>query len=282
MSDLETIKATVRKMQSVVLDMLCDIDKFCADNGIMWFLSGGSVLGAVRHHGFIPWDDDGDIMMPRPDYEKFLKLFKEDFKDKYGVGSFETDDQWHRQNAKIWDLSTKAHCENLEDEDLGVFIDVFAIDGLPENADARRRYYRKLKILCGLQNASVRKKYLEGEKNVAVKRIASVITKPFGARYFTSKITDLAKKYDFETSKYVGASTACHYGERETMNKEDMDKEVRLDFEGHQFPVPVGYKKYLSSLYGDYMTIPEGAEEKGYSHLDHWTIDFGDRGVQTK
>ena len=274
MNDLETVKATVKRMQSVVLNMLCDIDKFCADNGIQWFLSGGSVLGAVRHQGFIPWDDDGDIMMPRPDYERFLMLFKEKFKDKYGVGSFETDKKWHRQNAKIWDLSTKARCDNLDDEVLGVFIDVFPIDGLPENAVVRSIYYKRLKVLSGLQNASVRTKFLDGEKNIAVKRLASVITRPFGARFFTARITALAKRYNYESSKYVGASTACHYGDKETMNKEDMDKEVRLNFEGHRLPVPIGYEKYLSSLYGDYMTIPEGAEEKGYSHLDHWSVEF--------
>ncbi len=276
MSDLETIKATVKKMQAIVLNMLCDIDEFCAENNILWFLSGGSCLGAVRHQGFIPWDDDGDIMMPRPDYERFLHLFKEAYKGKYGVGSFETDSKWHRQNAKIWDLATSAHCENLEEEEIGVFIDVFPIDGLPENKFVRKQYYIYLKILCGLQNASVRKKYLEGEKNITLKKAAGLITRRFGARYFTGRITAEAKRYDFNTSKLVGASTACHYGERETMKKEDTDRETRLLFEGHLFPVPIGYKQYLTNLYGNYMTIPEGAEEKGYSHLDHWTIEFSD------
>lgn len=273
-NDLNEIKLKVRKMQSVVLDILCDIDVFCKKNNILWFLSGGSCLGAVRHKGFIPWDDDGDIMLPRPEYERFLELFKEEFKDKYGVGSYETDSTWHRQNAKIWSLSTIAHCENLEEREMGIFIDVFPIDGLPENQTQRSRYYKKLKMLCGLQNASVRTKYLENEKNIIIKRFAKIVTKPIGARYFTGKITELAKSYDFNTSHFVGASTACHYGERETMEKDDMDSEVRLPFEGYLFPVPKGYHKYLTNLYGNYMTIPKDAEEKGYSHLDHWTVEF--------
>lgn len=278
MNDLEMKKKTVKQMQLIVLDILCDVDKFCAKNNICWFLSGGSCLGAVRHQGFIPWDDDGDIMMPRSDYERFIKLFKADYSGKYGVGSFETDDQWHRQYARIWDLSTTLHSENLDDEEIGVFIDVFAIDGLPENKIIRSIYYKRLKVLCGLQNASIRTKYLDGEKYITIKRLASTFTRPFGARYFTGRIIKLAKKYKYDISKYVGVSTACHYGNRETMKRQDMEKETRLMFEGRLFPVPIGYEQYLSNLYGDYMTIPKDAEEKGYSHLDHWTVEFGTRG----
>ena len=84
----------------------------------------------------------------------------------------------------------------------------------------------------------------------------------------------LARMHDFETSKYVGASMAAHYGERETIESEEMKTETRLIFEGKEFPVPIGYEKYLSNLYGDYMVIPKDAEKNGYSHLDHWTVEF--------
>lgn len=274
--DIDNLRVKAKKMQSIILEILCDIDDFCKKNNILWFLSGGTCLGAVRHQGFIPWDDDADIMLPRPEYERFLKLFKKEFKDKYGVGSYETDDTWKSPLAKIWSLKTTARISVFDEQEMGVFVDVFAIDGLPENQLQRSIYYKQLETLFHLRDASVRTNYLKTERFVAIKKVAKVLVKPIGARYFSRKIIDIAKAYDVYTSRFVGVSTVCHYGERETIEREEMSSEARLPFEGHLFPVPKGYDKYLSNLYGDYMTIPKDAEENGYTHLNHWTVEFLD------
>lgn len=274
MSTLEENKALVKKIQNVVYGILCDIDDFCKENNITYFLSGGTCLGAVRHKGFIPWDDDADIMMPRKEYERFLNLFPKAHPEKYGVGSLKNDSEWQRQFARVWDIHTVLKHKTLNEKEMGVFVDIFPIDGLPSGKYAQKMYYANIKILNSLKNASFKTAFQEHEKFILIKKILGVIVKPFGPHFFSECMDKYAKKYEFESSKYVCVSLAAHYGERETIHRKYMSKAVRLPFEGRTFPVPVGYKKYLSNLYGNYMEIPKDAEENGYTHLDIWQIEF--------
>lgn len=276
MSDLEANKAVVKKIQKIVLQILCDIDDFCRKNNITYFLSGGTCLGAVRHHGFIPWDDDGDLMMPRKDYERFLVLFAQEYKGKYEVGSLLTDELWQRQSAQVCDLHSRILQTRLSYKPRGVFVDIFPIDGLPENRTHQKFYYAKLKVINGIKNTSIRTGFGEIEKNRLLKRAVSVFTKPIGPRIFARQMDRYAASFDFGSSKYVAASLPIHYGSRETIEKKHMASAVYMDFEGHSFPVPVGYHQYLTNLYGDYMAIPKDAEENGYTHLDGWTVEFED------
>ncbi len=274
MDDIKIVKETVKRMQKTIFRIMCDIDDFCRDNNIRYFLSGGTCLGAVRHKGFIPWDDDADLMMPRKDYERFISLFAAAYPEKYGLGALPINSKWQRQYVRVWDKKSVWKSTNVEDLTMGIFVDIFPIDGLPENKFKRKIFYSCITLLRGIGNACIKKEYLPKEGYRFIKKITGFVFRPLGMRFFTKLMDRIARRYDFDKSKYVGASLAAHYGERETIEREEMASEVRLPFEGHLFPVPKGYHKYLSNLYGDYMTIPKDAEEKGYSHLGHWIIEF--------
>lgn len=275
MSDSK-VNELVVEMQKIVYGMLCDIDDFCKENGLTYYLSGGTCLGAVRHRGFIPWDDDADIMLPRKDYELFLDKFSALCDGKYRVGALKQDEQWMRPAARIWDLNSPMQIKALSEEQMGIFVDVYPIDGLPEQAFSRKVFFKKIWLLNVLRISSLRKVILPHEKYKFTKRILMLLMKPFrfNARAFAQKQDAYARKYDYDTSKYVAASMATHYWDKETIERKHIDHAIYLPFISRLFPVPNGYDQYLKNLYGDYMEIPKDAAEKGYSHLDYYNIKF--------
>ncbi len=276
MCNIEQNKVMVKNIQKIVLGILYELDDFCRKYNIVYFLSGGTCLGAVRHQGFIPWDDDADIMMPRKDYERFLDLYSKYHSERYGIGALSIDHNWKTKHARMWDKNTTLKFKNIDAGEIGVFIDILPIDGLPKNALMRKIHYKYNKIICAIGNTCIRTNYSENESNKTLKRIVGIFTKRMDPRFFFKWMNKNASKYDFDKSMYVGVIMAAHYGERETIEQKHMRTAAYLDFEDREFPVPVGYEVYLKNLYGDYMKIPDGAEEQGYVHLENWTLIIND------
>lgn len=264
------------KLKKIEFRMLCDVDDFCNKNGITYYLSGGTCLGAVRHKGFIPWDDDIDIMLPRDEYNKFIKSFGDSYKEKYQVGSLETDPLWTRNGARIWNLRTKLRQKKFSEQIMGVFIDVFPIDGIPEKRNKQFMHLCRIKILHAIRNSVKRKKIIKSDKWKSIKILLKIISLPFDDRKLTEKIDKLLQKYEFDECNYVGALAAVHYWGKEIIEKSSMRQPTYMEFEGRMFPVPIGYHKYLTNLYGDYETPIRKQLEKGYSHLDGWEVEIPD------
>lgn len=258
----------LKKMQKIEYEILCYVDKFCNDNNITYFLSGGSCLGAVRHNGFIPWDEDIDIMMSRKDYDRFVDSFSKIDNCKYAVGAIETNKLWTRNYAKVWDKDTVLKNKKLDEVQMGVFIDVFPIDGLPSGAAGRFFHIWKIKIIHAIRNSAKRKAILKNDKYKLAKIILKIISLPFNERKLTEVIDKEIRKYDYDKSTYVGAISAVHYWHKEIFEKKIFAEAKNVKFEDGMFPIPVGADTYLQQLYGDYWIIPKS----NTNHIDNWEV----------
>jgi len=262
--------ADIKEIQAIGFEILCDIDSYCKKNNIKYMLSGGTTLGAVREHDFIPWDDDIDIMMPRADFEKFIANYSKECPDKYQVGSL-LDETWTRPPVRIWDKTTRISQKHINEQDIGVFVDLFPIDGTPKTTIGRHIFFWHLKFLNILRNATQRKIFLEGEKFITLKKVLGFLCKPLSTRKLALMQNELGKKYKYEDSKIVAVSLALAKWYKECIAKECLDEVIYETFHGKEFPIPKGYHQYLSNLYGeDYMT-PKREGDSTHSHL--WNVE---------
>ena len=267
-------KRIVKQIHETIFPIICEIDDFCKEKGIQYYLCAGTCLGAVRHNGFIPWDYDADIMFPRADYERFIREYSEKENERYAIGSLQTEPKWTVQYGGVWDKRTVLRKRNLDDMETGAIVDIYPIDGIPEGRVSREFYFFRMRLYQFLGYATSKTAYLPTEKFVPLKKLIHIIVKPFGWRYFSMKMNRLALKYPYEKSRHVGVGIAPEYGKREIMDKSIFDGEVRCRFIDRDLAIPKGYDQYLSNLYGDYMKVPEGAMEKSYGTIDRWDLTF--------
>jgi len=246
----------IKELKVLQLEIMQSIHDFCIQNDIRYSISGGTLLGAVRHKGYIPWDDDIDCMMPRPDYEKFLRTFnrkKSDFK----VISCYNNKSFYQPFAKV--INTKTILIGSGDrkiQNLGVNVDVFPIDGLPNEEKNRKRYWNKIGKKKNFSSV-IYTKFMPNE--FWIKKIIRIILyylfRPFPANWYAKKLHKIAMKNSFENSIFV-ANSIFGYHTKEQMPKTLFDDFILLDFENKSFLSVKNYDTYLSNLFGDYMQLP--------------------------
>lgn len=241
---------SLEEMHQLLLRMLDCIHAYCMENNIRYSLGGGTLLGAIRHKGFIPWDDDADIMMPRPDYERFVKGFPGKY-EHCMLEHWSTDPNFKWLLARVCDDRTVIDNKPFG---YGLFVDVFPIDGLPpvnKHKKYRRGYVIRKYLLdvCG-------KPYQIGCRS---RKIFKMLTYPICSLVPTSKYREVCMKYlmryDFETSECTGCAVG-RYGMREYMGRDTFRKYIDVEFEGHIFRAIADYDEYLTLHYGNYMLLP--------------------------
>lgn len=265
----ESKNMSMREVHDSLLKMLKVIDSVCKDNGITYFLSGGTAIGAIREKGFIPWDDDIDIMLPRNDYEKLISVLEQDNKGRYRMYSLH-DSSWNRPYSCIVDGNTIAKHELVDYSHLGVTMDILPIDGLSSSPQKVRNYYKRLRFIYSLYYSSLKINFSPGEKLIPLKKFVSIFTKMVGAHRICEYIDNKARTYEYEASEFVGCSVLIHFMEKECFKKEWFREQIYVPFEGEKFPIMNGYDEYLKSLYGNYMKRPEQERNPDHHTSYYW------------
>lgn len=255
---------SLQELKETELEILKLFDAFCKENNITYFLSHGTLLGAIRYKKFIPWDDDVDLLIPREDYDRMITLFQDT--NRYRLFAPEKNPKYRYPFAKLCDMTTRKvefHCDN--GVDLGVDIDLFPLDAWdndPEQARKEVEYIHKNMYYLNLT------KMEKPETDSFVKRLGmSLIMASYkirGSRHFINKINEASRNEARMDSQYLGCKAWCVYGEKGIIPAEAFAETVDIEFEGEMFPAPAGYDTYLTCLYGDYM--PEPPVEKRKTH----------------
>ncbi len=274
---------TLKKLQSIELEALRDFDALCTKYGLTYFMCGGSLIGTVRHQGFIPWDDDIDVALPRRDYENFLRIArKERYAKKYFVLNAETNPGYPLMTTRWCRRGTTFKEESMKNVkgDFGIFLDIYAFDNVPDNdffmkAQAWHAWaLGKLQILFAVDEPVL---YYGGAKAMVVKAGSKAVhgllhvlpisqqwvyrqTKRVTTEYYRKKTKRL--NYLHDPKPFIS-----------TMTKDELLPVKRMPYENLSVCVPNDWDAYLSRRFGDYMKLPP--EDQRHNHPPY-ELDFGD------
>ena len=254
-------RADAKELKQHLLQMLIVFDAFCKENGLRYYLSGGTLLGAVRHQGFIPWDDDIDVNMPRPDCEKLMELSGGKI-GPYTLNPPNYSELYHAYHWKLYDdslLIAKKSGGTIGKKVYAPFIDIFPIEGLPSTEGGNRRHYRRILFWKVMANCLWGKKWFVGRTKLT--KLLHAAGRPFawllGKRRLFDRVIGVAKSIPFDEADYIGVMMTRVHTTEERVVKAEYLPVTEVQFEGHTFPAPAGWDTYLRQLYGpDYMQLP--------------------------
>lgn len=259
----------LREWQLFEITMLDEVDRICKKYNLRYYLSSGTLLGAVRHKGFIPWDDDIDVDMPIEDYKKFCKVAQKEFGDRFFFQTYKTDKEYHGLWAMVRANGTTSLPVSSANWNIhwGAHIDIFPMIGLYDNKILRKIQYK----LFGLNKTLLEKYYIKSGAcgdYIPSKKIQMLHKLPTSVLHFWVDVNNMFLNKKFFNSER-GSTTWNNLKYRR--RSENYKQSLELDFEGCKYCVPYKYHEQLTLIYGDYMTPPPESERGGHE-LTHGRI----------
>lgn len=261
-----------KKVQELTVNLLKVFIKICEENDLRYYFTGGSLIGVLRHKGFIPWDDDIDVGMPRRDYEKFLEIVKTNEQEGYAICNRHTDSAWHFAMSQFIDMESEVEINIAEQpRKAHVWIDVFPLDGLPSGKIAR--WFRVKNIL--IHRYLVQIAHINTQVDINRKRplIEKLILKIFkvvnigkfiNAKCILDHLEKVLCKDDFYKSQYVG-NMLGRYREKEVVPQNYFGTPKKGEFESIIVNIPEKSHELQTALYGSYMDLPPEDERVAHN-----------------
>ncbi|MDD7454637.1 MAG: LicD family protein [Bacteroidales bacterium] len=259
---------TLKELQSFSLGILKDVAEFCEKNGIRYSLGYGTMLGAVRHKGFIPWDDDVDLMMPREDYERFRSSYRS---DKYTFIDSRNTPDCYIAFGRVCDTekTIATSCIPWIKKDVGVWIDIFPVDRVPDDKETFERIYDALLILLK-SNVGIRRVHAIASTRFSIyKRLKIWVLKKINPRLAKRDPNAIVKDMNAlisllspRQSQHWSQLCCPDVGTNEFFRDKDINEYISLRFEDRDFFAWKGYDRILRDSYGDYMILPPENKRK--------------------
>ena len=268
----------IDEIKDLEMEILTEIATFCDKNNLRYYLCGGSLIGAIRHKGFIPWDDDIDISMPRPDYEIFINRFHCE-KEYIRVFSWPINNDYWRTHCQVFDTRTfiveDSYRQDIAKEN-AVFVDVFPIEGMPSSSMKQKLYWAGYSVLHAIHYGTIlnnkksnhfgKEAKLKNFFRTAIKSIFIGLFRHVDYRMVNRVCEWYAKLYSFEKSEYVAlVAEYGDYGIRGITPKSIYNQVLVVPFENSYFKIPGDYDYYLRKVYGNYMQLPPECD-RVYKH----------------
>ncbi len=267
-----------KKLHFCQLLLAAELKRICEKNNIKYFMIAGTLLGAVRHKGFIPWDDDMDFAIMREDFSKFLSVCKAELGDDFILQDMFSDEHYALPVAKLLLKGTNFTERNTSKNKAqkGIFIDIFPYDSIPDDENLRKKHNRNIYFLKRLFLA--KQCYSIAEKGQTLKRIIYALLRFMSffvtKNYIRNKLDKELRRFENQNTKKVAAMGGAYGYTKESVELKWFNETVELPFEDITLSAPKDYEEYLTYFYGDYMTPPP--EDKRFNRHGAVELDFGE------